>query len=483
MENSEVEVPSFYRNERDPRVNASTAPSADERIRIPTIWVFEAFTPTVAGALRRGAERLNWLESDRAINPAFPDRIDELRSYAWGGGWLNLGYVVPVGTPTGLPPRRVAPLPSGVTGMQASLLQPIPSTTILCCQFLLNDDLARSAEVALRETFATYMEPLRGGARRIVTVEQQKAQRVELERESLCAICAKWVVEYFPGHFHSEIGGNAPPTCELMLFTRQEDFAVRGRATEPNFLQVLSLEHTPRNWASDELPGLYLQFRERLAQSATRAVLFGNVNLALSGIDLRGYGETKEEQIVHWCNYLDSSFGAWVLRLIAQDFIAEIGKSRDSYGSVDLSAKIERTQHVRELDQRFLHVQRNAVPFAHDVAIYCESEARFMHEVYEFRPTIDLGFEQRLFGDMRLWLKQAAAHIQQAEQQVRAIAAQCGQMISAAVNEDLARTNVRLQRRISFMTAAVLLLTSVMAWDMLKAAGQWLYRVLQTVVQ
>jgi len=471
---TEEEPSEYYKNKRDPKINASTTPPADEAVRVPSIWVLEAFTPTLVGALRRGAEKLNWLESDRALNPDFPDRVNELRSQAWGGGSLNLGYILPIGTRLGLSPNRVAPLPAGIAAIHASILQPFPSTTLLCCQFLLEDDLANSLEQPLREVFATYSQPIGSGITRIVTVDQQKEQAVELSREALRTICAEWVAEYFPGHFRSELGGKSAPTCELITFAKQGDFNIQRSGAEPHFLQMLSLERTPDIWVSDDLPGLLLQVRRRAAQSPGRAVLFGNADLALAGKDLGAYGATKEEQLTRWCHDLDWTLGAWALSQVAQDFIAEIGKTRDAYGSVDLSSASSGAANIWELERGFLHLQRNAIPFAHDLAVYCESEGRFMHEVYEFRPTFHLGFERKLFGDMRVWLKEAAAHIQEAEKQVRAIGAQAGRMISAVTNERLAQTNIRLQRWMFVMTGAVLLLTLLTAWEKIKELWQGL---------
>lgn len=460
-----------YHEEHDKKINLCTSLPPEESVRVPAIWVFEAFTPSSIGNLQEGANRLGWTGSEAMLNPDFPEAISDMRSSRWGGGWLNLGYIVPNSDKQYFSFHRRAPLPHGVVAIQASVWQPFPSTTLLCCQFMLEDNLANSLEQPLAESFNTYKEPIGKSSVRFVGVEHQKQNAVELMREYLCSLCSDWLTEYFPGYFSSDLGGHEHPTCELILFSKHEDFSNLAYShSDPNFLQMLNLHASRDIWASTELSNLYLQFLERKNQAPGRAVLFGNVNQVLNDQNLDMYGsDSREQKVVHRLQDLDHTLGTWVLGLIAQDFVAEMGETRDAYGSLNISTNSLNTEKLRELDRRLLEFQRNAIPFAHDITTYCERVGWFMHNVYEYQPIQKWGeYEPKLFGDMRQGLSSSATHIMSAEKQIRAIALHTGNIISSISNEKLASINLRLQNSMVWMTIVMLILTVIMAQQQLK---------------
>jgi len=479
--NQEQESIDHYHKERDQKINFCKSLPPEEKVRIPSIWVFEAYTSSLIGNLQDGVDKLEWAGSETLMNPDFPDAISDMRPTRLAGGWLNLGYIVPVNDKKYLEPLRHAPLPPGIAAIQASIWQPFPSTTLLCSQFMLDDSLANSLEPPLTESFETYKERIGNHSIRFVGVEHQKQNAVEVMREYLCSLCSDWVTEYFPGYFSSDMGGHALPTCELLFFSKQEDFTDSAcDGVEPSFLQMLNL-HSPRDtWISKELANLYLQLAERKSRAPGRAILFGNVDQALNDQHLEMYGnDTREQKVVHWLHILDRTLGTWVLSLIAQDFVAEMGKTRDAYGSVNISTNSLNTEKLRELDKRLLEFQRNAIPFAHDIDDYCERVGWFMRNIYEFESTRKWGdYEPKLFGDMRRGLSSSATHIKAAEQQIRAIALQTGNIISTISNEKLTSTNFRLQNSMGWMTVVMLYLTAITAQPLLERIGNWLSRVL-----
>lgn len=479
--NQEQESIDHYHEERDQKINSCTSLPPEEKVRVPSIWVFEAYTPSLIGNLQDGTDRLGWAGSEALLNPDFPDAISDMRSTRWAGGWLNLGYIVPINDKQYFSFHRRAPLPSGIAAIQATVWQPFPSTTLLCCQFMLDDSLANSLEQPLAESFKTFKEPIGENSVRFVGVEHQKQNAVEVMREYLCSLCSDWVTEYFPGYFSSETGGHALPACELLLFSKQEDFSDLAYShSEPNFLQMLNLRASRDTWASKELANFYLKLAERRSHTPGRAILFGNVNQVLNDQNLDMYGnDTREQKVVHRLHDLDRTLSTWVLSLIAQDFVAEMGKTRDAYGSLNISTNSFNTEKLRELDRRLLEFQRNAIPFAHDIADYCERVGWFMHNVSEFEPTRKWGdYEPKLFGDMRQGLTSSATHIKAAEQQIRAIALQTGNIISTISNEKLVSTNLRLQSSMGWMTVVMLYLTAITAQPLLERFGNWLSRVL-----
>ena len=466
-----------YRRERDRKMNAITSPPEGEMVRVPVVWVLEAFTPSQIHSLRDGAERLGWTRTDTWTSDRnFLETISSFRSRSVGGGWVNLGYIIPEHARSGIfMDHRRAALPDGVERVHAALIQPFPSTTILCLRFEFDDAAATSLMPALMESYATYEEPIGERRRRIVGVEHQKQLAVELARAALRSLATEWVATHFPGHFAKSAASNVLPTCELMLFTKQEDFVGRASGANPDFLQMLSLSDYMDTWRSDDLPGLYLKIGQRSSEGASaRAVVFANLQRALEGKDLKAYGADKEAQLINWFEYFDTTLATWAIGELAQDYIASIGRTRDEYArSFAPQEGAGATDHLKRLDAALSEVQQNAVPFAHDVAYYSRNERLFFHDVYEFRLARPLEkYDPQLFENTRQWLLKSAHYIQRLEEHLRFVAQQTARMISSATNEELSRSNLRLQRQIGFMTIIMLLLAVATAIEPLSKLWQ-----------
>lgn len=457
----------YSHRERDPRDNAETSLPRDESLHVPCIWAFEVFTPTLIANLWSGANRLGGATSSTGgPGEGFPDLIADWRLRASGGGWVNLGFIVNPEKYRPLSNARTAPLPTGIDAVHATILQPLPSTTILGCQCFLDKDASAALEAPFRETFATYAQDLGNGVTQFISVEHQRIQAVELIRAYLRAQCCEWLAGLFPGLFHSLGGANAIPTAELLMFTEQHEFEHLRSPSEAKstMLRVLDLDTVVDIWKSDELAGLYLKLENGSQGASGRAVLFGNVNHALADKDLAGYGETREDKVVHWCQYLDHSFGAWILELAAEKYVAELATVRDGYGSLQFDAGATNVDNTKQLERAISRLARNAIPFAYELSQFCNSRGLFMHNIFEFESVHKWEkVQRRLFAESRERLMLLSDYIKDVEQQVRAIALQAGQIITAAANERVADTNLRLQRGIAWMTIAILILTALLA--------------------
>jgi hypothetical protein len=475
---------SDYQRERDRQVNASTSPPLGESVRMPAIWALEAFTPSQIKNLGAAAERLGWTNGDDWIlNFDFTDKIADFRTRSMGGGWLNLGYILSEQAKRSpLSNSRRAPLPQGIERIRASLIQPFPSITILCLRFDLDNETATSLMPPLMEVYSTYREPISHGGWRIVEVEHQKKLAVEFARAALRSIATEWIANYFPGHFASHPDGNLVPTCELLMFEKQEAFVDRSSYADPTFLQALSVLDAMDTWQSEDLPGLYLKLKDRLTDqqsAAGRATLFGNVHQALATKEhLTSYGADKERQLVNWLHYLDRTLATWTVRELGRDFIRRIGRTRDAYAELDRS-RIRGVDELKKLDAAFSDIQRNAVPFAHDLARFCRIKGLFFHDVFEFEPVRKSeNFNPKLFVTSRDWLIECARYIQRLEEHLRFVAQQTAQMVTSTVNEQLAQSNLRLQRQIGTMTYIMLLLAALTAIAPLGSLASWIVDLL-----
>jgi hypothetical protein len=212
----------YFWGTQDPKVNNETSPPLDEKIRTPAVWVIEAYPPSFINNFRNGVEKLGWTSDSRIINSDFPDTIDRMRSQAFGGGWLNLGYVFGPGKNTFIPQREAA-LPINVSSIRVSVLQQLPSTTFLICQFMFEEENIVALEEPLRATYKTYTKPIKKG-HSFITVEHQKQAATHAMREYLRTLCINWVSENLPGYFSSENTELKPLTCEFITLEKHKPF-------------------------------------------------------------------------------------------------------------------------------------------------------------------------------------------------------------------------------------------------------------------
>lgn len=461
---------------RDSKDNADTALPLDEEIRVPAIWVFEAFTPTVIKNLHSSMESLGWHQSDLMFNADVPKRINDMRSALPGGGWLNLGHIISTNAAPNIFQHRRAPLPNGIESISASLFLPFASTTILCCQFSLTDEFAKSLEQPIRDQYKTYKEPTGRKSYRIFNVETQKRQAVSVMREYLVSVCCEWIMEYFPGYFSQQGKHSLLPACELIHVKQFDQFPVsRREALKPNYLGMLDLVNLYPLLKCRDIDNLYFHINDSWRGAENRAVIFGNINKILSSKDLSVYGSAKEEQVVNWLTYLDRTLGTWVVSLVARQMISEFAAIRDFYGELALSRANLNAEKVWALDRRLSGIQCDATPFAYELQRHCEAKALFLHDVFEFESVDeDPKHQIKLFHGLMSILKASAKHILEVDEQLRRTSSQAGQITTAISNEKLATTNLRLQKRMLWMTVVMLILAGLTAKKQLVDLWVWM---------
>jgi hypothetical protein len=476
----------YHHTTADPADNKLTSPPQDEQIRVPAIWVFEVFPPSFISNLRDSADKLGWTQSERVLNPDFLDSIDSMRFRLSGGGWLNLGFIVRDSSQA-LSMNRQAELPDGVDAIHASILQYIPSTTILAFQFLLDDDTANAIDQPLRETYSTYKERTKDGWR-YYNVESQKRLAVDLTRESIRTLCSEWVKNYFPGLYPSGQFDESFPTCEIITFKKDEPYKLIDEKTRHSFLSMLNLNYDYYAWRSQNISGLYLQLYEEKNKDVSKLVLSGNISKILEDNDLKGYvSDTREGQILLWLTALDNTIGKWVLYVLARTYEKQLGVLRDAYGSLDFSRLDSAVSEVQALDRKLLNLQSNLTPFIHELFSVCKKKAYFLHDVYEFFPIAERRKNDRgLFDGLRERLLMLAESLRTNEEQIGAISNRNSQLVSVISNDKLSKTNIRLQRGIFWMTWVLIILTLILVvsefkdGDFIKNTLQYFSRLIKT---
>lgn len=442
----------------DPKDNGLTSPPNDEIVRIPCIWVFEAFPPSFIANLVSSAEKMGWTRDDLLMNRNFIENLENIRSRFSGMGWANLGYIQRE-SKTPFERSCSAELPDGVQYIHASLVHFMSSTSILALQFFLDDSLANSIQLPLSEEYSTYKEKIERGWR-IHDVGKQKKQAVDAMRMSIRSVCTEWMRNYFPGLFASGMLGDNFPTCEVITFRTGQPYAKVGEKDYKSYLAMLNLHQDTNGWMCHDIQGLFLQLPGSGDQETDRLVMSGNINEMLTDNQLEGFWTvSRESKIISWMEELDQTLGIWALYRTTRNFEKRLAEFRDQYSSVNIENMKQAATRINELDKEFLVLQRSLMPFTQELQSFCNDENIFMHKVYKFQPACERRKSgSELFNSIRLTLLTLSEQLQKYAEVTHTIAQRTAQIIYTLSNFKLARTNIGLQVCIAVMTGILLIL-------------------------
>ena len=459
QENSHDIDMEYFHKERDPKDNLETTPPSDEKIRVPCIWSFEVFPPEFIENFYKSIERLGWLDERIDALDDFQDKLLEMRHRVDGVGWLNIGIIVDKSDKRHCPSARTAHLPKGVKYIRAAIFQVIPSTTMLICQFNFEDDLANILEEPLRKSYETYTKKHKRGYR-IIGVEDQKRDLVALNKEYLNSICSTWLKENFTGLYASDAIKDEHPVCMFLTLEKNTPFV--GNQSLHNYMAILDIINRWDIWINDKLEGLYLQFKKDKNAIRRSLLLTGNIHHILQNEDIAHYGETKEACVLGYFQDLDYTLGTWVLSEVLDSYIYKITDLRDLYGKMDMSNLHQSIQTITKLDHQVLRSQKNIIPFIVELKNYCNDMGYFMNNIYEFKYLRESPFiMDNLFSSMRESMIHRIDLLIENEKILKETANATRQISATISSDNVAETNIRLQKSMRTMTIVMLILTII----------------------
>lgn len=348
-------------------------------------------------------------------------------------------------------------MPQGIKAIKGSLLQFLPSTTIFACQFIIGDELESSIETPLRDIYTTFKEKIPSG-HTYHDVFHQKEDAVSLAREYLKNLCTSWFSQNFPGLFASGDFGNTFPTFEFLAFEQYSPRDKKEKRFSRDYLNLLGIGDDFDTWYCEELSGLFLQIK----QKSDNIVLFGNYNEMLSNKDLHSYGNEKKDRILNFLNYIDRTLGIWVMQCLTSTFEKYLTKLRDSHGTIDIKKISSEPSLLVELDMKILENQKNISPFLYELENFCENKDFFMHDIYEFQPVHEMRKKcDDLFNSIRKNLIYLVNHLSMNEKLLQNTANANRQIASVISSNEVAKTNIALQKKMNLMTLVILFLTII----------------------
>ena len=244
----------------DPDVNLASTPPEDEDIRLICVWAVEYFPPSYTDDLERGLRNLGWDEPTFFSDPI--RGIQKMRERHAGGHMTHLGYLVPKGSTLFLgPTARVAQLPEGVDYALADLYAVTPSLHCVVVCFVLEEYAASRLDRALRATYRTEAEPVRGGWQHSPP-DRQKAKRISEIRQDLSKSVVRWFRKNLHGLFSSGLLYGEMPICEGITTQVAEPFPAPSErdGALASYTSMLGIEQEFGAWRCQKAAALKVRF-------------------------------------------------------------------------------------------------------------------------------------------------------------------------------------------------------------------------------
>ena len=218
----------------DQERNTWSAPPPEEHIDLHCIWAVEFYTPTHIDGLVESLKRIGvGTDTNRRLSRDPIAWLQMQRSLHRSSGWMNLGFLKPVGSELFLGGDPIeASLPDGVKYATWMLFSLSPSLASIVVAFVYDEEKATVLDTTLRAEYATYLEPL-GGTTRIHDPVFQKNARVKLVRKEISDLSMIWFKANVPGLFCSGLLNDKLPTCEFIFLKEAEPFPPRVEGQGP----------------------------------------------------------------------------------------------------------------------------------------------------------------------------------------------------------------------------------------------------------
>ena len=453
------ELLEMYRK-HDADDNAKTEPPSDEVIDLRCVWAVEFYTPSQISKLVRGFESLGWNTDDSLGLHHNPTRwVQCTRESPDGGGWLNLGAIQRPSGGIHFDFGRKAPLPSGVEYALAAMYSLTSSITCIVIGFVLEEGQNRRFEQALRQRRQTYLMPLRGRGHRIVDPSAQKATDIMTLRDEMRELAAGWFGAHLPGLFASGSLAGEYPTCEFLTLRNAVPFPPHSARdyTHYQWLSILNISNDFYAWNSKELRGM--KFVWPLSDDIHSR--FHSVIVAreadFSEDIMRHYGGTNRGPIASYVNqFMQGLLSRWALAALLSGFESYLNNMRDS---TDFKPN-DKVKPLRLLENLAHHITQSVDISAVSAELqnFAAPKGRwFTHNVnvfYPCNPDLWRNEEIVLTEVIRQQIAGRAGWLRNVDRSVRDILIQYGTVLGA-------RENIKLQKRMAYLTWVILALTIV----------------------
>jgi hypothetical protein len=456
----EIERSLAWHHKRDAAINLETTPTSDELIQLVHLWAVEFYTPSHAEHLASTFSALGW-DKPSGHNDKLSVWLSESRASYGGGGWINLGFIHPPGTRhLSLGLDRTAPLPSSVEYATAHMFNLTSSITCIVVGFIFKREQSAAFDAILRRDYTTNVETVEGGFT-YPDPRSQKQRNISKLREEIRAVARKWFNQYAPGLFSADVKGGDIPTCEFLTFKKAHPFSAETQGAQVDaYLDILDVRRDFDCWVAEELPGLKFGWPLTRSRDRFHSVLTINEN-DLTQYDLTAYGGSNPLAYVAFIDLEIKTFMTrWGCRQLLEILERRLNRIRDAQSF--RSPRRDPIKLLRDL--------RTVVADSIDVAViapeltnFAKSDGMFEYEMPNFQSTHKNATRSpvHLTKALRVAITRISERLASTDRTVKDLLIQQGNLVGAS-------ENIKLQRRIRFLTIVLTLLTLVLAYEPLR---------------
>ncbi len=444
--------------------NESTILPENEQIKLRCIWVIEIYPPSHIDNLMSCIEKLNWNITHNALPYSNVSKWIKDNRQSSFGSWINLGYLKSNKTSS---IDRYAPIPDGFDGAFGTILQLIPSTTILMMQFLVNSETEQILEKPLNSKYSTFVN-IDNGIYSFISPLHQKKLAIENLRNNLYNECYKWFKTHAPGVFSSGIYGGVFPTCEFTTLKEGKPFIDFTNNPHFEYIRMLDFSSTAYVWQSNDLPGILLGLPSRQENEYSRLYFSGNFDEIFSNNEniLGGHEKNTMGFSIALSN-LRKEIGLWSLFIQIKAFESQLSRVRDKTALISYTNLNTAILKIRQIEQQYHEIEKNVSIILLELGHYC-NETNFRHDYMKFLPCNSWLSNVDFFENIRIKMISNIEYIKDLRYNVHQVINNISQNISSLSNDYVAKTNTRIQIWVISLTVATLLLAVVTGWDKIK---------------
>ena len=436
--------------------NARSAPPEDENIDLCSAWAIEFYTPAHMNHLLNGLEHLGWTE-DESRNPVA--WLKDWGTSQFGQSWMPLERVIPRGVPDPYITGSLrAELPPNVKYAYGDIYCFTPSLIAIVFEFVFDKEYSQILDNALRQDRISQVTATKWGSR-IHDPSNQKIAHVKKIREDTARLVAAWFSKNLPGLCSAGLLQGEFPTCEFVTFRKAKPFPLRGElAAEPlSYLWHLGLSHSYGSWESTGMPDLRFEPSARDRNIPRfHSVLSIDEASWVKQDSQQGNGSDRDSRIYSMHRKVSGMLGIWAIGVLLQGYAQHFRELRNS----------EFLRSTKESAVQALQRIAESVSFSVDIAAVTAELASYVSkrrplgiEVESFRPrsdALDSWWKGSLEDLIQTQIGENANWLLSVDTAVRDHLTQYGTILGMV--ED-----IRLQKKITLLTYAMLGLTIVLA--------------------
>lgn len=375
---------------RDADDNRDTRVPDGEQVRVPAIWLTELYTPTTLGGL---TERLpSVMAKTRDQHPERGDIVEWLQDARrrGGGAWRMLPNVTSADAGIRTSDWIVDNLPEQVASVTWGIYALTSTVTAVTALFRLKEDHPAGLQRIVDQDVSTRATITPQGGYTVSDVRWQKQQAADKWREDLRAGASAWLADRLPGSFHRLRPGQLP-AIELLTTERQLPWDEREARPQPRrgWTQLLDLESYDGYWQCTAIP--WLRLRERRSRgwgSSPRHMLtLGALRQGLLSLSTSARTATQQpdfalEEAIYLTNfYVVPLANRLALTALLAEFDEQLAATRD------LTEQATGSRSPRALDQVRQQLVTSGLEsqiVANDIASFARDEQSWKYEFLDF---------------------------------------------------------------------------------------------------